>query len=192
MESKVLMKGGSRVDGFSSFAKQASPMISKRNESFHDESPMKFNIQQTSPKTAIKRKTEVRVPAFSGVINPRQLDKDTTQSSQMGITSQMDGSQRPKKKLIKNNVGSNLSLELSSSVDSLSNAAADKKPDQKRIMEPISPIMELAGAEKDDDSELAQRVPVERRLEELNQTMALMKKIEATGDQANKLEKMGH
>ena len=104
----------------------------------------------------------------------------------------MDGSQRPKKKLIKNNVGSNLSLELSSSVDSLSNAAADKKPDQKRIMEPISPIMELAGAEKDDDSELAQRVPVERRLEELNQTMALMKKIEATGDQANKLEKMGH
>ena len=128
-----------------------------------------INVQQTSPKSALKRRSNMNVPAFPTVNGQRHIEKDTTQSSQMGLTSQMDGSSKPKKKgLIKNNIGSNLSLELSSSVDSLSNAPGEKKGEQKRVMEPISPIIELAGAEKDEESEIALNAPVERRLEELN------------------------
>ena len=88
--------------------------------------------------------------------------------------------------MMKNAVGSNLSLVGSSSIDSLTNAGA--VADQMRVKDPISPIIEERG---NDESELAFRVgtSVERKLDDLNQTKTLMSRIEKEGNKIAKFRK---
>lgn len=76
--------------------------------------------------------------------------------------------------------GRDLTVAMFNSVEQSTKQINMSEQQQKRVLDFIEPIIEEGkeGAERDDDSDQAKR-PVERKLDELNQTQDLMNKIKA-------------
>ena len=125
--------------------------------------------QKGEPRSALKKSNLNRLN-----INIAPLDPLQAKSTESATKIRVGGLGN---KLRKNVFGSNMSLAMSSDVDDSISQSESKKVElqqqQKRIIDPISSIIEEGkeGAERDEDSEqgfIIRNVPIERKLDELN------------------------